>query len=104
MAINSAVDAMEHKHNNCEIILFVKGDATHVANGKAEKAGIGANEKIGKNRYFSSGKRMKTIGSFAHMCYALVEGMGSFLLGKEKPPFWKGENHMETRNENSADT
>ncbi len=45
---------------------------------------------------------MKTIGNFAHMCYALVEGMGGFLLGKEKPPFWKGENHMETRNENSA--
>ena len=52
-----------------------------------------ANEKIGKNRYFLSGKRMKTIGSFAHMCYALVEGMGGFLLGNEKPPFWKGENH-----------
>lgn len=32
---------MEHKHNNCEIILFVKGDPTHVANGRAEKVGIG---------------------------------------------------------------
>ena len=38
---NNYIPAMEHKHNNCEIILFVKGDATHVANGKAEKAGIG---------------------------------------------------------------
>ena len=38
---NHYFPAMEHKHNNCEIILFVRGNPTNVANGRAEKMGIG---------------------------------------------------------------
>lgn len=38
---NNYFPAVQHKHNNCEIILFVKGSSIHVANGRAEKVGIG---------------------------------------------------------------
>lgn len=38
---NNYFPTVEHKHNNCEIILFVKGNPINVANGREEKVGIG---------------------------------------------------------------
>ena len=38
---NYYFSSMEHTHNNCEIILFVKGNPTNVANGKAVEVGPG---------------------------------------------------------------
>ena len=38
---NHYCPSIEHKHNNCEIILFVKGNPTNVVNGRAEKVEIG---------------------------------------------------------------